>query len=84
MKTVNQIKSATSREEVRSVLEGINIELQHIYLLNAIDALNKEIVTDIKEDKTDKALFKMSQVIMLEDENHVVERLILKQAVVLS
>ncbi|ARC67241.1 hypothetical protein B14_200030 (plasmid) [Bacillus licheniformis] len=84
MKTVNQIKSATSREEVRSVLEGIKIELQHIYLLNAIDALNKEIVTDIKEDKTDKALFKMSQVIMLEDENHVVERLILKQAVVLS
>jgi len=84
MKTVNQIKSATSREEVRSVLEGISIELQHIYLLNAIEALNKEIVTDIKEDKTDKALFKMSQVIMLEDENHIVERLILKQAVVLS
>ncbi|MCY9186547.1 hypothetical protein [Bacillus halotolerans] len=84
MKIVNDIKSAISKDEVRKLLEGKSIETQHIYLANAIDALNKEIVSDIKKGETDAALFKMSQVIMLEDENHIVERLILKQAVVLG
>ncbi|MCY8466508.1 hypothetical protein [Bacillus atrophaeus] len=84
MKIVNEIKSAISKDEVRKTLEGKSIETQHIYLMNAIDELNKEIVSDIKKGNTNTALFKMSQVIMLEDENHIVERLILKQAVVLA
>ncbi|MCD7910998.1 hypothetical protein KC480_05600 [Bacillus velezensis] len=84
METVNEIKNAASSKEVRKALKGKSFELQHICLINAIDILNKEIVKDIKEKRTDAALLKMSQVIMLEDENHIIERLILKQAVVLS
>lgn len=81
MTLITQVKSASSREELRNALESSSIEVRYIMLTNAIDSLNKEIECDITTGNTDVALYKMSQVVMLEDEKHVVERVMLKQSV---
>lgn len=81
--TITLIKSATSREELRETLSGSTPETRHIFLTNAIDSLNKEIESDITQANVDLAIFKMSQVVMLEDEKHIVERVLLKAAVTL-
>jgi hypothetical protein len=78
---IDQIKSSTSKEEVRTLLAKKSIEIKHIMLENSINSLNREIESDIHTGNVDVALFKMSQVVMLEDEIHVVERVILKQGV---
>ena len=82
MTLISKLKSVTSRKEIREALAASSIEVRRIMLVNAIDSLNKEIECDIVEGNVDVALFKMSQVVMLEDELHVVERVILKQSVV--
>jgi transposase-like protein len=83
MTTINSIKSTQSREELRDILSGSLPEVRHIYLTNAIDSLNKEIEADIALGDIDVAIFKMSQVVMLEDEKHIVERVLLKAVVTL-
>jgi|GEM_PF-5773658 len=82
MTLIQKIKSVTSRQELREALSSSSIEVRQIMLTNAIELLNKEIECDITEGNIDIALFKMSQVVMLEDELHIVERLILKQRVI--
>lgn len=80
---INQIKSATTRKELREAFGNTAIEVRFTLLSNAVDSLNKEIESDITTGDVNIALFKMSQVVMLEDEKHVVERVMLKQRVVL-
>lgn len=79
---INQIKSATTRKDVHELLSTRSVEVRQTFLSNAIDSLNKEIECDILDNNIDVAIFKMSQVVMLEDEKHAVERVILKQSVV--
>lgn len=81
MTLISQIKSTSCRKELREVLSNSSIEVRHIMLSNAIDSLNKEIECDIASNNTDVAIFKMSQVVMLEDEHHIVERVLLKQSI---
>jgi DNA-directed RNA polymerase specialized sigma24 family protein len=78
---ITEIKSATTREELREALATRKPELRHVFLKNAIDSLNKEVECDIMEGNTDVAIFKMSQVVMLEDEKHIVERVLLAQGI---
>lgn len=80
---INQIKAMTAKDELRNLLSSRKPEVRQIFLENAIDSLNKEIESDISLGNVDVAIYKMSQVVMLEDEKHIVERIILKQAVVL-
>ena len=84
MTLINQIKSTQSREELTKLLEKEKIEVAYILMTNAIDSLNKEIESDILTGDTDVALYKMSQVVMLEDHLHIIERVILKRSVVLQ
>ncbi|ELC54644.1 hypothetical protein WGI_05101 [Escherichia coli KTE44] len=81
MTTITLIKSAVSKEAVRNSLSGHTPDVRHIFITNAIDSLNKEIEQDIISGNTDIAIFKMSQVVMLEDERHIVERVLLKTVV---
>jgi hypothetical protein len=81
MTAINQIKLSTSREEARSILESRTPEMRLIILRNAIESLDREIESDIASENIDIAIFKMSQVVMLEDEKHIVERVILKAVV---
>lgn len=83
MTTINLIKQSYSREEVRDSLSGHAPEMRYILITNAIDSLNKEIERDITVGNTDLAIFKMSQVVMLEDEKHIIERVMLKAVVTL-
>jgi enoyl reductase-like protein len=82
MTPVSKIKSVSTRKELREVLATFSLDMRHILLTNAINSLNKEIECNIAEGNVDMALFKMSQVVMLEDELHIVERVILKQSIV--
>lgn len=79
--TINQIKSATSAKEVRQMLANNTPEARLVFLDNAIKQLNKEIELDIEATHTDMAIFKMSQVVMLEDEKHIVERVVSRSVV---
>ncbi|MEB2276949.1 hypothetical protein LAV82_23305 [Bacillus sp. ILBB4] len=81
MTIINQIKSATSKEEVRTVLKDRTAEVRLVFLKNAVDSLNKEIECDIAGENIDIAIFKMGQVVLLEDEQHIVERVILAESV---
>ena len=78
---LNQIKSSQSKEEVRKSLAGQSQETRHELLSTAIDSINNEIEQDIASGDVHVAIFKMSQVVMLEDECHIVERNLLKQRV---
>lgn len=80
-KLINQIKTAQSRKELRQLFQDKSVEVQYIMLTNAIDSINKEIESDISEHHIDLAIFKMSQVVLFEDELHVIERVMLKQRV---
>jgi hypothetical protein len=81
MTIINQIKSATSREEIRLALKDRTAEVRLVFLKNAVESLNKEIECDIAQTNIDIAIFKMGQVVLLEDEQHIVERVILAESV---
>ncbi len=76
---IKKVKGASSRKELILVLEGQPEEIKHIMLTNAIESINKEIERDIKSGDLDVAIYKMSQVVMLEDEMHIIERKLFKQ-----
>lgn len=82
MTLITNIKSVQSREELTKLLEKETIEVRYILVTNAVDSLNKEIEADITTGDVDVALYKMSQVVLLEDALHVIERVILKQRVI--
>lgn len=78
---INKVKQTQSKKEIRKLLHHISSELQHSIVSNAISILNAEIECDISLNNTSIALYKMSQVVVLEDEKHIIERTIFKQRV---
>lgn len=81
MSVIEKICQANSRDEVHQALQSISLIDQYKLLKNSIDVLNTQIESDVISQDTESALMKMSRVVMLEDELHIVERVILKEGV---
>jgi hypothetical protein len=81
MTLIDQIKSVASRKDLHALLSTSGIEKRHYLLSNVIDLLNREVECDITTGDIEVAIFKMSQVVLLEDELMIVERVMLKQSV---
>lgn len=80
MSIINQIKAAQSKREVRTILEDKDPSARQHYISEAIEILDFEIESDIRSENIQIALYKMSHVVMLEDELHITERFIFKQS----
>ncbi len=80
---LTKVKSALSSKELRHILKGQPKEIAHIMITNAIESINREVERDIQSGDLDVAIYKMSQVVMLEDEMHIIERSLLKESVLL-
>ncbi|MBJ7935480.1 hypothetical protein JDS73_10300 [Bacillus cereus] len=70
-----------SKKELQQLLSPHSIEMQHSIIKSAISNLNSEIECDIRSSDTSIALYKMSQVVVLEDSLHIIERVLLRQRV---
>lgn len=81
--TTQIIKQAQSREEIHNLFKdsGITLQERYYFVQGAIAQLNQETEEAILNNETDTAIFKMSQVVMLEDEIYAIERVILKSGV---
>ncbi|EOO44361.1 hypothetical protein [Bacillus cereus] len=78
---IQKAKHVQSKKELQQLLSSQSVEMQHSIVKNAISNLNAEIECDIRSNDTSIALYKMSHVVLLEDALHVIERVLLKQRV---
>lgn len=76
-----KVMNVQSKKELQQLLSPHTIEMQHSITKSAINNLNSEIECDIRSNDTSIALYKMSQVVVLEDALHIIERVLLKQRV---
>lgn len=73
--------SAYTKKEVRYALANKSVEEQFELVKSTIEFLDKETDKALKAGLNEVAIMKMSQVVMLEEELLVLERIMLKQGV---
>lgn len=75
---VQRVQEADNRKDLNRILSDLEFTTRYEVLTSAINSLNQEVEFEIQAGNTDIAIFKMAQVVFLEDELHIVERVMMK------
>ena len=70
---------STNRSQALDALKGLTLERKLMEVRSTIELLDNESETLIKSGMTDIAILKMSQVVMLEEVQMLIERALLKE-----
>lgn len=78
---IKELKSAEEKKQVRAILEPFKLEVQALLMKEAMESLDNEIEFEIKSENTNLAMFKLAQFSLLEEQLYLVERILIKQAI---